>query len=211
MRSAAPRHGMAGSAATMELSLESTEVTSTDKAVHELVSSGDIDSAVSILMNEHGSAVFTRAYRIVGDRPSAKDVLQETFLQVYLAISSFRRQSSFKTWLLAIATYRAVDVVRRRRQDARRDAAGADLAMLDGPDIDQAGIVDATRSTRALEACLRKLCPEVRAAVLMRFQQGTTYEEMAVLFGDKPATLHARVSRAMSVLRRCLRSKGIMP
>jgi RNA polymerase sigma-70 factor (ECF subfamily) len=187
------------------------ESRSMEEILQVLVASGELDRALSILMSEYGGAVFARAYRILGDRHAAKDVLQETFLQVFIAISSFREQSTFKTWLLAIATYRALDAARRRRHEQQRTATDTCPAAIERSCADQVSVVDGTRSTRALEDCLRALSPEVRAAVLMRFQQDTTYEEMARVFGDRPATLHARVTRAIPVLRRCLRAKGIVP
>ena len=64
---------------------------------------------------------------------------------------------------------------------------------------------------RALDDCLAQLTPEVRAAVLMRFQQGLRYDEIARGTGERSGTLHMRVTRALPVLRRCLEGKGIEP
>jgi len=48
-------------------------------------------------------------------------------------------------------------------------------------------------------------------AVLLRFQEGLPYEEMGRMCREKPATLQARVTRALPLLRRCLEGKGIEP
>ena len=62
-----------------------------------------------------------------------------------------------------------------------------------------------------LDECLTRLSAEVRAALLLRFHEGMTYEAMAAVCAEKPATLQARVARAMPLLRRCLRAKGLEP
>jgi RNA polymerase sigma-70 factor (ECF subfamily) len=180
-----------------------------DDALRDLVASGDRDGALSILMRDHGAAVYTRAYRVLGDRDAAKDVLQQTFLEAYRDLARFDGRSSFKTWLLAIASHRALDAVRRVRRDEQRTVSGDLPALPDDSAADPPASVDLTRRLRALDDCLRQLSPEVRATVLMRFQQAMSYEQIAKASGDRPVTLHARVTRALPVLRRCLERKGM--
>jgi RNA polymerase sigma-70 factor (ECF subfamily) len=182
----------------------------TEDAVRDLVASGDRDRALSILMSEHGAAVFTRAQRLLDDRHAASDVLQQTFLEAYRDLATFDGRSSFKTWLLAIATHRALDVVRRLRKDEQRtESSRASHVLADESAAELPARVDQRRRLRALEDCLQHLTPEARAAVLMRFQQAMSYEEIARASGERPVTLHARVTRALPVLRRCLERKGM--
>jgi RNA polymerase sigma-70 factor (ECF subfamily) len=63
----------------------------------------------------------------------------------------------------------------------------------------------------ALESCLRLLAPRARTAVLLRFQQGLSYPEIARLSHEKAPALQVRVARALPVLRRCLEEKGMAP
>jgi RNA polymerase sigma factor (sigma-70 family) len=197
--------------ATVEIGGATAAATpSADGALQDLVASGQRDRALSILMSEHGAAVYTRAYRLLGDRHAAKDVLQQTFLEAYRDLVAFDGRSSFKTWLLAIATHRALDVVRRLRKDEQRTASVRALpAIADDSAAELPARVDQPRRLRALEDCLQQLSPEARAAVLMRFQQAMSYEQIARASGDRPVTLHARVTRALPVLRRCLERKGM--
>jgi RNA polymerase sigma-70 factor (ECF subfamily) len=55
--------------------------------------------------------------------------------------------------------------------------------------------------------CLQKLAPHVLTAVLLRFQQGFTFEEMAAICDEKPGTLQAQVAGALPVLRRCIEAR----
>jgi len=60
-----------------------------------------------------------------------------------------------------------------------------------------------------LMECLRKLAPNIRSAVLLRFQDEISYQEMSQICLEKPATLQARVVRALPVLRQCLEQGGV--
>jgi len=65
--------------------------------------------------------------------------------------------------------------------------------------------------SRALGDCLRGLAPRVRATILLRFQQGLSYPEIARLSDEKAPALQVRVARALPLLRRCLEEKGMAP
>jgi DNA-directed RNA polymerase specialized sigma24 family protein len=77
------------------------------------------------------------------------------------------------------------------------------------PQADLEAAALATASRQVLEKCLEGLATHTRLAVLLRYQQSFGYPEMAQLCGEKPATLQARVARAMPVLRRCLEQAGL--
>jgi DNA-directed RNA polymerase specialized sigma24 family protein len=51
------------------------------------------------------------------------------------------------------------------------------------------------------------LAEAARTAVLLHYQQGFTFEEMAVICGEKPGTLQARVARALKALRACVEAR----
>jgi RNA polymerase sigma factor (sigma-70 family) len=183
-----------------------------EKALRAHLAAGELRAAIAMLMREYGDAVFTRALRVVGDRHHAKDVLQQTFLEAYRDLATFRSESSLRTWLLGIATHRALDLVRlRRREEARTASVEVLQAIIDEATEDAPRQIDLTRQRQALSDCLQNLQPEVRATVLMRFQQGLSYEAISRIAGDRPGTLHARVARALPALRRCLERKGVAP
>lgn len=168
----------------------------------------DPDSALRLLMHAYGAPVFRYCRQMLGDSDSAQEAHQLTFVQAYEGLNRFARRSTLRTWLFGIAHHRCLDLLKSSRRREKR------FAPLDG--LDDHPAADATTEdllasrarVNALEECLRELAPRVRAAVLLRFQQGITYEEMARLEGERPATLQARVARALPVLRRCLERRG---
>jgi RNA polymerase sigma factor (sigma-70 family) len=64
--------------------------------------------------------------------------------------------------------------------------------------------LDRCRLARILAACLAKLAPAARDAVVLRYQQELSYDEAAAIAGDLPGTVRRRVARALPVLRRCV-------
>src|SRR5262249_59283700 len=86
-----------------------------------------------------------------------------------------------------------------RRSRADLDA-GAGVGLAD-PQPAAGDQLDDAQLQATLARCLTRLEEPVRTAVLLRYQQGLTYEEMAEICGEKPGTLQARVSRALRKLR----------
>src|SRR5678816_2232114 len=112
----------------------------------------------------------------------------------------------FRTWLFAIARNRVRDAARaRRRAEARVEQD--DTADAPDPTADPGDRIDDERLIRALVMCVGQLGAASRAAVLLRYQQGFSFEEMATICGDKPGTLQARVIRALRALSRALEAR----
>lgn len=178
--------------------------------LRDLVAAGELEEAIKLMMREYGPAVFTQVRRIVKLGEVAKDAYQQTFIQAHRGLASFDGRSTFKTWLLAIASNRAIDGVRKLRREGHRTVSDDTLlAHADDRAVDPRDVLDSPRLLRALEECIEKLSPEARAAVLFRFKHERSYEDMAKDFGERSGTLHARVTRAMPILRECIEDKGL--
>lgn len=177
--------------------------------VRQLLDQGEHRHAVELLMNAYGKAVFSFALRIVGSDEMAKEALQQTFLGVHSDIQKFAGRSKVKTWVMGICHNRSLDLLRKLRREQQR-FVGVEEDELDFESVEpQAPILlDQGRSFVLMESCLQKLSPRIRAAVLARYQQGLSYDEIAALTNEKPGTLQARVTRALVSLRRCMEGKG---
>jgi RNA polymerase sigma factor (sigma-70 family) len=169
----------------------------------------DWDGALAVLMRVYGTPLYRYCREMVVDSDLADDVHQMTFVQAHQSLPRFAGRSSLRTWLFGIARHRCLDALkmdRRRRGRFRR--------MEEAPDRPNPGkSVEERLADRslalALEICLGKLAPRIREAVLLRFQQGLSYPEIARISGEEPATLQARVARALPVLRRCIEEQGV--
>jgi len=167
------------------------------------------EEALAVLMREYGPAVYRYCRQMVGDEDLAEEIQQMTFVQAYEALPKFARRSSLRTWLFGIARHRCLDIAKMTRR--RRKRFGP---LEEAPDLPEPGgsaedrLAERSRAG-ALETCLQKLAPHIRDAVVLRFQQGLSYPEMARISGEKAPTLQVRVARALPLLRRCLEDKGM--
>lgn len=182
-----------------------------ERAALAALDRGSLDEALAVLMRVYGTAVYRYCRRMVVDEDLAQEVHQMTFVQAHEGLGKFGRRSSLRAWLFGIARHRCLDVLKMHR---RRDKRFGSIE--EAPDLPEPGgsVEDrlSDRSvTRILESCLRGLPPRTRTAVLLRFQQGLSYPEIASLSNEKAPALQVRVARALPLLRRCLEEKGVAP
>jgi RNA polymerase sigma-70 factor (ECF subfamily) len=169
----------------------------------------DRRGALTLLMRLYGDAIYRYCQGMVLDPDQAADVHQTVFVEAWRDLPRFSRRSSFKTWLFAIARHRCLDALKIGKRRRARFTADDDAPE----PTDAAPNAEDSLSERSmlppLERCLGELRPDSRTAVLLRFQDAMSYEEMGKLVGELPGSLQARVARSMPVLRKCLESAGI--
>jgi RNA polymerase sigma-70 factor (ECF subfamily) len=132
----------------------------------------------------------------LGDRQSADDLTQETYLRAFGSLHRFEGRSSLRTWLLSIARRVCADAVRSRRrrrltlvrEDAELEALGA------GSDADQVG------EGAAVADLLARLDPDRREAFVLTQLLGLPYAEAAEVAGCPVGTIRSRVARARADL-----------
>jgi RNA polymerase sigma-70 factor (ECF subfamily) len=180
------------------------ERTDPDSDVLDLVAKGDMTGALRLLMNRYGTAVYRFCREALRDATLAEDVQQQVFIQSFRDLPRFRRQASVRTWLFAIAHHRVLDAVKARNRQKARIEPGEPAEVPDSHPSPGDRIDDA-RLRAALVTCLEELPENVQTALLLRFQQGFTFEEMAKVCGKKSGTLQAQVMRALPDLRDCIK------
>ena len=180
-----------------------------DASHPEPATTRDRADQLRVLMTEHGRAVYSMCIKTLRDRELAEDVLQQVFLAAFRGLDQFQGRAKVRTWLLGIAMHRCQDAIKMRRRREKRFHTD-EHAMINAPDpnADIAAPLESERVRAALEDCLNGLSAESRAAVLARFHDGMSYEEMSRAVGETPSALRARVTRALPLVRRCLERKG---
>jgi RNA polymerase sigma-70 factor (ECF subfamily) len=162
-------------------------------------------------METHGPAVYRFCRAFLNDPDLAEDAHQMTFVQAFEGLSRFRGESSFASWLFGIARHRCLDVAKSQRRRQRRFLATDQPPETAHPDPGPEAGLSLRARGKALGRCLAELAPQVRATVLLRYQQELSYAEIGSLRGEKAAALQMRVARALPVLRRCLETWGWKP
>jgi RNA polymerase sigma-70 factor (ECF subfamily) len=176
-------------------------------------------AAFGELVERNRRAVFRAALAATGSASEADDVTQDTFVTAFRKLGSFRAESAFRTWLLAIAWRKATD---RRRGVLRwlrrtRSSVPADGDTLDaaeqlpapGPAHDEAlAAVDMQRMVRRLIAALPR---KLRDALLLAGSGEYTYDQIAAMLGAPAGTVKWRVAEARRILREKLEVLGYGP
>jgi RNA polymerase sigma-70 factor (ECF subfamily) len=168
-----------------------------------------VGETIDQLMAAHGDAIYSLCLRVLRDHVQAEDVLQQVFLEAHRDLTRFTGRSSLHTWLFSIAIHRCQDAIKARRRRIRRIHSDEDaVATFEDPGEGPEGQLHQRRRLIDLGMCLGELSSDARLAVLLRFQLGMSFEEMASNLDAKSDTLQARVKRALPVLKRCLERKG---
>ena len=149
------------------------------------------------------AALVSRLLRGQSDPGLVEDIAQETFLRVFRALPTFDRHgpARLSTWILTIASHRAIDELRRRRLDTRP----FDPTAFEVPANDRADdTAERTMLARLLSDAIDSLSPEYRAAFVLREYHGLEYAEIAKALGIDLGTVKSRLNRARSRLREAL-------
>lgn len=165
------------------------------------------DDAFAALVRTHQATVYNIAYRLVGQRETAQDLAQETFLRAFKALDTFDLNKPFGPWLYRIATNLSINWVKRARLptislDAPYPADGeaGPLAIPDTSTEPAARFAQAEMQTQLRKAIL-SLPPDYRAVIELRHFQEMSYEEMAEALNAPVGTVKTRLFRARRLLR----------
>jgi RNA polymerase sigma-70 factor (ECF subfamily) len=179
-----------------------------DADIARLAIAGAFETALGLLMRRHGTSVYRYCREALRDRALADDVHQYIFIQAHRDLGRFAGKSTVRTWLFAITRHRVLDAIkmRRRAQAHLEQEASADTT---DPAPSAGELLDDGRLRRVLIECLRELPPDMRLALLLRYQQGFSFEQIAEICHQKPGTLQARVARALPRLRAAIEARGL--
>jgi RNA polymerase sigma-70 factor (ECF subfamily) len=169
------------------------------------------ERAMAELYDRYGQVLYAVAYRIVGQRADAEEVVLDALAQAWREATRFEAgRGSVAAWLTTIARSRALDLVRAR---SRRDRITA-AAAAERPDTSPAmggwradpssGVEYAERRTQ-VQAALETLSPAQRRAIELAFFEGLSQSEIAELLQEPLGTIKTRVRLGMQKLRESLR------
>jgi RNA polymerase sigma-70 factor (ECF subfamily) len=183
-----------------------------EQTIIEQARRGSVD-AFNMLVLRYQDAVYTLAYRMMGDPAAADDAAQEAFIAAYRKLDSYRG-GSFKSWLLRITANLCLDELRRfkrRRTDYLDDLVpedSADELPLPSSETLPEEAAEQRELADAIQNCINGLTSEHRAVLIMSDVEGFAYGEIAAALSTQVGTVKSRLSRARLAMRRCL--AGIM-
>jgi RNA polymerase sigma-70 factor (ECF subfamily) len=160
--------------------------------------------AYAWLVAQHQAAVYRYLVRVVGAPETAYDLAQDTFLRAFQAISTWRPEAKFRTWLFRIAHNLALDHLRRARH--MRFVPIEDGLRVPAPAPGPEAQFESMQKARRLEAALSALPFAHREILLLREIEGMSYEDIAQALGLSPGTVRSRIARARAALLAILRT-----
>ena len=166
-----------------------------------LVAEADAN-AFEIILERHGDAAFALAYRILGRRNFAEDVVQEAFLSIWRAGGRYdRTRASVRTWTLGIVHNRAIDMLRRQApHDSRRASDEGISEWLAAPGRTDEEVERRTVAREVREAI--SLLPAEQAQVIeLAYFGGFTHTEIAAMLELPVGTVKGRMRLGLDKLR----------
>jgi RNA polymerase sigma-70 factor (ECF subfamily) len=173
---------------------------------------GDLESFNQLVVRWE-RPIYALAYRVIGREEDARDVAQETFLRAFRALSGFKGQAKFSSWLYRIALNLCRDWIRReRRAPVSQAPEGVDLIELAGeaePSESVEDLVSRKELGRAVAKIMANLPEEQRTAIILKEYHGLTFQEIADLLDCPLSTVKTRLYQGLTVLRRQLNQAGV--
>ncbi|KAF1084131.1 ECF RNA polymerase sigma-E factor [Sporotomaculum syntrophicum] len=184
----------------------------TDEVLVQKTKKGDLD-AFDELVRRYEGKIYGLAYRFMGNHADASDLAQDTFIRVYQALTGFRGDAAFSTWLYRIATNICRDELRKRQRrrsvsmDEMIDFSPTNMPAADGS-YSPEEIVQRREMQRQVQLCLNELSDDHRLILILREIQGLSYEEIATALQCSIGTVKSRISRARSALKDRMSKQG---
>ena len=199
------------------MSLNPTQPEIPDEELVRRAQAGDLES-FEMLTTRYEQRVFSLALRMLRQQQDAEDVTQQTFMNALEGLNSFRGDATFATWILRIATYAALKVIRKRK--------GLNTVSLDevtenteNPDSiphpeyiadwrqSPEQLVQQREIRVLLDEALEQLDEKHRLVFLLRDVEGLSVKETAAALGLSEANVKVRLLRARLQLRELLTRK----
>ena len=161
-------------------------------------------NAFSELVCIHAQGVRNVIYRMCGDAQIAEDAAQETFIQAWLHLSSYRPQTSLRNWLYRIAFNAATDMLRKEQRilpNALEDLQLSD--PLPGPEA----VFSQEERTTLVKKAILSLPDACRAVLVLREYEEMSYHEIAEALDIPLGTVMSRLNYARKLLKERLGRK----
>ena len=158
---------------------------------------GDHD-AFAVLAGAFVARLDAAARLILRDPDLARDAVQDGFIRAWRSLPSLRDPDRFEGWLRSLIARSCLDIVRRRG----RRPIEVELATIDGPLVDD--VSTSTADRELLESILRRLPPEQRAVVVLRYYFDLEVPDIAATLRIPVGTAKSRLHRSMTVMRAAL-------
>ena len=165
-------------------------------------------AALEKLLRLHYDRLYAVCRRMTGNDADAADAAQEAMIGIVRGLERFDLRSRFSTWAYRVAVNASLDELRRRRRRPalhRSDADETGAPMVSSASAGESSVDDRL----VVDAALRKLPEEFRAAVVLRDLCTLDYAEIAEVLEIPAGTVRSRIARGRALLADLLGEPGV--
>ncbi len=173
----------------------------TDVEIVARVLKGDVQ-AFALLVDAYKGPIFNLAFRMTGSYSDADDLTQETFIRAYQKLGQFHPEKKFFTWLYTIGINLMRNHLKKTQRDFEHEKTDHFLGKSRTPEKnynEEGGLSD--ENINRLEMQMQQLPVDLREAILLRFQQNLTFEEIAAITGGSLSSVKMRIYRGLEKLK----------
>jgi len=193
------------------LPVEGRQVADADMALVERVKAGDM-SAFDALTRKYRERLYAVVYNMVSNREDAMDIVQDSFIKAFSAISSFRGGSAFYTWLYRIAVNMSITFLKRARLRRFFSLDNSDEEFASGEVLEKLSVNSGGEKKLLLKELKEKLNEALqtlsinhRTVVVLFEIEGLSHQEIAQITNTTEATVRTRLHYAKQQLQALLK------
>ena len=170
------------------------------------------------LYRDHVDVMYRFAYRLCGEAETAKDLVQETFLNAYRAYDRFRGDAQVSTWLYAIASHACLRMRRKRKGEPERELSleefvptseGEFTLQIPMEGLSPQEALENKELRQILDRAIAKLPRKYRMVLVLRDMEGLSAKEVGNILGLTERAIKSRLHRARLFVRKELSGKGL--
>lgn len=174
---------------------------------------GDTGS-YGLLVDRYKNQLFNLAYHLTRNKDDAEDLAQEAFVRAYEHLAKFDQKRSFFTWLYTICTNLTINKLKKKDYylsekdwpDQNEINGGITLSVRSSGQLSEAEQkIEEKKKQELLDKLLEKVSAEYRVALILRYQEELSYEEIAEIQDISVSLAKVRVHRGLKKLRMYLR------
>ena len=157
-------------------------------------------SAYRVLYERYSKAMFNTALRIVNKAADAEDVLQDSFTDAFMQLSSFEHKSTFGAWLKQIVVFKSITLLKKQRMSFVDMEKAEDL-----PDENEVDETDIWYTVDMIKQRIQQLPDGYRTVLSLYLFEGYDHEEISEILGVAQSTVRTQYIRAKQKLLKLLK------
>ncbi|MCD1258231.1 RNA polymerase sigma factor SigW [Paenibacillus athensensis] len=174
----------------------------------QLSRTGDRGAFVE-LVELYRSKIQRLAYRMLHNRPDSEDIVQETFMRVYLNLNHYDESQKFSTWIYRIGKNVAIDLLRKKKPVQSLDAELSDAdddysyySKLASQDHTPEHAVLQTETQEHVRKAINKLADKYKAVITLYYMEELSLQEISDKLQLPVTTVKTRLHRGRELLRK---------